>query len=162
MTNLAAQTGRPSIIVFDRGMMDAKGYMDAEMWEKVLSHVDLRHPVTEDYVRGRYDGVIHLVTAANGASKWYKWGKTMDDSGHEVFRKESPDEAIALDNQMIRVWSGHERHIVIENTSEGFSSKLERAANAVLDIAKEAHPQEYQKASGGVGPRLKSLFGFAN
>jgi hypothetical protein len=30
----------------------------------------------------------------------------------------------------------------------------------VLGIAKEAHPQEYQKAQG-IGPQLKSLFGFA-
>jgi hypothetical protein len=26
----------------------------------------------------RYDGVIHLVTAADGAESFYKWGRTTD------------------------------------------------------------------------------------
>ena len=36
LTKIAASTGRPSIIIFDRGCMDAKGYMSQEVWERVL------------------------------------------------------------------------------------------------------------------------------
>ena len=35
-------------------------------------------------------GVIHLVTAADGAEKHYKFGHTTDDAGLAVFRRETP------------------------------------------------------------------------
>ena len=35
-------------------------------------------------MRGRYDGVVHLVTAADGAPEHYKYGVVEDDSGGQV------------------------------------------------------------------------------
>ena len=40
MTHMAATTGRPSIIIFDRGLMDGRAYMTSEMWEQLLDEVE--------------------------------------------------------------------------------------------------------------------------
>jgi hypothetical protein len=49
----------------DRGLMDSLGYVGKEVWDRILestgwSNIELRD--------NRYDAVIHLVTAADGAS----------------------------------------------------------------------------------------------
>ena len=68
-----------------------------------------------------------------------------DDSGGLTIRRESPAAAIELDRKMQRVWEGHPKHCVIENRGT-FAEKLEAAASAVLKIAHESHPQEWDKA----------------
>ncbi|KAJ8603923.1 hypothetical protein CTAYLR_009718 [Chrysophaeum taylorii] len=141
LTAVAASTGRPTIIVFDRGLMDAKGYMEEDMWNAVLD----AHNISEHYVLRRYDGVIHLVTAANGASEFYKFGIVHDDSGKVVYRNETPEQAVDLDNKMQAAWAPHTRHVVIDNQGS-FVDKLRRATDAVLDIAHESHPQEWTRA----------------
>lgn len=44
----------------------------------------------------RYDGVLHLITAADGARQFYKSGQVQDDAGHDVIRRETADEAVEL------------------------------------------------------------------
>ena len=86
-TKIAGSTGRPTILVCDRGAMDNKGYISPEGWEKTLTYVDKKDgtaQVTEDYLLGRYDVVIHMTTAADGAEQFYKWGWQTDDSGNKV------------------------------------------------------------------------------
>lgn len=133
LTTIAASTGRPSIIIFDRGCLDAKGYMDLPTWARVLGEADstssdtgtVKKGVTESYLLNRCersqkstlplclhvppsdlvqscpsdDGVLHLVTAADGAPEYYKYGKVTDDSGNVVIRHETPEQAVALDVQ---------------------------------------------------------------
>lgn len=140
-TAIAASTGRPSIIVFDRGLLDCAGYMPEEMWKRVLDEVDEGRGVTEEYVLKRYDAVVHLVTAADGARNFYKWGDVKDDSGRPTFRKESPEEAVELDKRMQYCWRRHQRHFIIHNTDGGFDEKLRRATEAILSIAQAVHPQ---------------------
>eukprot|EP00966_Prymnesium_polylepis_P070754 1644245-Prymnesium_polylepis.1 len=36
MTLMAASTGRPSILIFDRGLLDGKAYMSEEGWRQLL------------------------------------------------------------------------------------------------------------------------------
>jgi hypothetical protein len=137
LTTIAASTGRPSIIIFDRGCLDAKGYMDPPTWARVLGEADstssdtgtVKKGVTESYLLNRCersqnvhpapfasmshppissnlvqsrpsdDGVLHLVTAADGAPEYYKYGKVKDDLGNVVIRHETPEQAVALDVQ---------------------------------------------------------------
>ena len=71
-TLIAASTGRPTILVMDRGIMDSKGYCSGASWEAAmlqLDRTDTTVDITEKYVLGRYDGVIHMCTAAKGAEK---------------------------------------------------------------------------------------------
>jgi predicted ATPase len=151
LTAIAASTGRPSIIIFDRGLLDSKGYMTPEDWTKLLELADARkndagvydnQGISEEYCLRRYDGVIHMVTAADGARKFYKQGTVKDDSGNDVVRKESPEEAVVLDKKMQECWNSHPNHVVVPNNSAGFDAKLNSVANAVVSMAKTSHPQE--------------------
>jgi hypothetical protein len=49
------------VILFDRGVMDAKGYMSGEQWVNLLDFNSWNEVHLRDQ---RYDAVIHLVTAA--------------------------------------------------------------------------------------------------
>lgn len=63
--------------------------MTAEMWERLLKEFSL----TEDDVLARYDLVIHLVTAADGALDFYT-------TANNDTRKETPEQAIANDTRV--------------------------------------------------------------
>mmetsp|Transcript_44363 Transcript_44363/g.88679 ORF Transcript_44363/g.88679 Transcript_44363/m.88679 type:complete len:122 (+) Transcript_44363:666-1031(+) len=99
-------------------------------------------PVWQDYILRRYDSVVHLVTAADGAEAYYKRGQVQDDSGHSVFRKETPDEAVALDRRLQQCWASHPCHVVVNNDASGFEGKLRRATDVVLGVARRLHPQD--------------------
>jgi hypothetical protein len=162
MTSIAEATGRPSIIIFDRGLLDAKGYMSEDLWLRCLrelrnrsdDHADLSG-VTEECLLRRYDGVIHLTTAADGAVKYYKWGHTVDDSGNPVIRNTTPEEAVASDQAMRRVWAGHPRHVIVTNhEAGGFQGKLDKTVDQVLRIAEESHPSESARATAASSSAL--------
>ena len=42
LTNICASTRRPTILVYDRGIMDSKAYIDEDGWEKVVQYIDHR------------------------------------------------------------------------------------------------------------------------
>jgi hypothetical protein len=87
------------------------------------------------------DGVIHLVTAADGAEAFYKCGEVFDDSGHKVIRDCTAEEARKLDLLMQHCWKDHPRHHIVRNESD-FKQKMEQATNAVLQIAEDTHPTD--------------------
>jgi predicted ATPase len=154
LTRIAASTGRPSIIIFDRGLLDPKGYMDEATWARVLNELDstytdtgfVKKGVTESYLLNRYDGVLHMVTAADGATEYYKYGTVKDDSGNVVIRHETPEKAVALDVKMRECWKAHPNQQVVGNGQGGFGEKLEAAAAVVLGLAKKTHPVEFAMA----------------
>eukprot|EP00929_Paragymnodinium_shiwhaense_P001711 TRINITY_DN101944_c0_g1_i1.p1 TRINITY_DN101944_c0_g1~~TRINITY_DN101944_c0_g1_i1.p1 ORF type:complete len:346 (+),score=31.48 TRINITY_DN101944_c0_g1_i1:133-1170(+) len=146
LTKIAGATGRPSVLVFDRGLLDAKGYMSEHDWKRLLQEIgggdgSAVCGVTESYLLSRYDAVIHLVTSADGAEKFYKWGKTTDDSGRVVIRGEPPEKARALDTKMQACWKDHDNHVVVPNLGT-FEDKMQAVAAAVLRIAEQKHPQK--------------------
>lgn len=71
----------------DRGVMDPKGYMDDNTWQAVLDESGWNAVYLRDK---RYDAVIHLVTAADGAEKFY----TLENN---VARYEDVPTAIRVD-----------------------------------------------------------------
>ena len=147
-------------------------------------------------MRERYDGVLHLVSAADGAPEAYKYGIVEDDSGGQVarrpaptrarpraparpaararsharsrrharsrpqqlacalsaacapqvYRRETPAEAIEIDRKLQGAWAAHATHVVVGNGAGGFGEKLATATEAVLRIAREAHPAEWDRA----------------
>ena len=152
-SDLAGSTGRPTIVVFDRGLRDCRAFMAPGEWPRALEELNLELPngpsgrITDQYTMERYDGIIHLVTAADGAPEFYKFGVVEDDTGGKVFRRETPSEAIEQDQRLQEAWRGHKHHVVVENgDNRGFHGKLEEATNAVLAIARLAHPGEARRA----------------
>lgn len=115
---VARSTGRPSLIVHDRGVLDVSAYIPAEPFQAVL---DANH-WQRDQLRDRYDLVIHLVTAADGAEAFYT-------TANNAARSESADEARALDARTFESYAGHPRHARVRNGPGGFKGKLQ----AVID-----------------------------
>ena len=143
MTSIASKTGRPTILILDRGMMDGKAFCNAEQWQTVLENTS---PVrstrmTEAYILQRYDAVVHLETAAANeeTKEYYKHGWTKDDSGRSVFRRETPEEAAAADKRLIHAYRNHVKHVYVPS-GKSFEEKLNSVSNAVLEIAQEKYP----------------------
>jgi hypothetical protein len=59
---------KPSVVLCDRGVMDGSAYMDPASWKSLLDEMGLNTVQIRDR---RYDAVIHLVTAADGAAEFY-------------------------------------------------------------------------------------------
>lgn len=87
----------------------------------------------------RYDAIIHLVSAANGAEDFY----SLDNKA----RYEGPEEARVLDKKLIDVWTGHPHHYIIENPKEGgFKQKMNMVNETVFKIiGMPVHTNYYKK-----------------
>ncbi|VDD96581.1 unnamed protein product, partial [Enterobius vermicularis] len=116
----------PVLIICDRGAMDPSAYIDHNSWEKMLTELG------EDQFsmrEGRYDQVIHLTTAADGAEAYYTLANNQA-------RKESLEAAIIQDQKTRDAWLGHPRVDVIDNTEcKSFEDKMLKLIAAVCDRA---------------------------
>ena len=122
-----------SLVVVDRGAMDIAAYLPRASWLSVLSSNGL----TEEDLLRRYDAVLHLTTAAAGASDFYKRGSVTDDSGQGVYREETQEQARELDCKIMEAWKKHPRRGVITNETDGFEGKLQRATDFVEGVLRE-------------------------
>ena len=77
---------RKKVILLDRGIMDIKAFIPHEEFRAMLK----RKGLSEVNVRDRYNGVIHLVTAAEGAEEYYT-------GANNTARIESAAEARSID-----------------------------------------------------------------
>ena len=144
-----------SVLLCDRGLMDGKAYVDTKTWHSVLKSESMKETDARD---SRYDSVIHLVTAADGASEFY----TLENN---TARHENVEQAIEQDRRTQNAWIGHSRLRVIGNEDDagkkvGFNRKIgnvidsvktllglqplavEREKRYVVDISGEV-PEEY-------------------
>ena len=83
--------------------------------------------LTTAEMQARYDAIIHLVTAADGADEHYC---TQVDGEP---RYESVEEARDKDIRLRRAYDGHENWVMIDNDG-GFEQKLDAALKAVLAL----------------------------
>ncbi len=108
--------GKPGVLLCDRGLMDGAAYMKNEDWEKLLKKRDVQ--CVSELREGRYNAVFHLVTAAEGAEKFY----TLENN--EV-RTETPELARELDHLTRNAWVGHPNLKIFDNSTD-FEKKLQR------------------------------------
>lgn len=115
---------KDTIIIYDRGMLDAKAYMDSDVFEEKLK----KYNVNEEEILKNYDAVFHLVTAANGAEEFY----TLSNNDA---RKETLEEARSLDKRTIECWSNHKNLKIMDNSTnfEGKISRLLEEINSVIN-----------------------------
>ena len=64
---MAQECTEPCLIVCDRGAMDISAYMEPEIWNSITRAVG----TSTSELRQRYDAVLHLVSAADGAEQYY-------------------------------------------------------------------------------------------
>lgn len=121
------------LIVCDRGMCDNHAYMTDEEFKDLLAELGM----SEVEARDQYDAVFHLVTAANGAERYY----TLDNN---VARTESVEEAIAVDDRILSCWIGHPTLRVIDN-STGFDGKLKRLIHEISVLFGSPFPMEIER-----------------
>ncbi len=117
----------PVLIVCDRGALDISTYLPPEMWAKITS---LCH-VTSEQLLGRYDAVLHLVSAADGAEKYYN--TTTNKVRQEAADAEGLAKARMLDRKVIQAWAGHPHHRVINN-HDNFDTKLNRVIREIDSV----------------------------
>lgn len=131
---MAEKTGKPAIVVYDRGVMDVAAYMSGDMWQALLDEMGLNDVEVRDK---RYDAVLHLCTAAKGAAKFY----TCENNSS---RTENIEQAVALDDKIIKAWTGHPHLRVIPNCGT-FENKLNAVIAEISSILGIPEPIEMER-----------------
>lgn len=120
---IARASSKPFVLLCDRGTMDGRAYMSPQDWTLMLGQHNWNPVSIRDE---RYDLVIHMVTAANGALPFYQLS-------NNVARSETPTEACALDQKTQQAWVGHPHLHIIDNRV-GFREKINRVFAIVGEL----------------------------
>ena len=126
-------TDRHSVILCDRGALDAIAYMGREAFREMAGNLGYSIPGLLE----RYKAVIHMVTAADGAEHAY----TLENNEN---RNESPTLARELDKKTLSAWQGHQHHTVIDNSTD-FEGKKFRVLQSLSRILQMPEPKEIEK-----------------
>ena len=119
---MAKSVKQPVLIVCDRGAMDISAYMNPVLWNQIISDAKMNN----EMLRSRYDAVLHLVSAADGAEQFYTTATNNK-------RTEGIELARILDKKVIQAWSEHP-HLRVINNHEDFETKLERVLQEISDV----------------------------
>ena len=102
--------------------MDISAYMNDEMWSEITTSVG----VASEMLRSRYDAVLHLVSAADGAEQFYTTANNSE-------RTEGIELARELDKKVIQAWSEHP-HLRVINNHENFDTKINRVLQEISSV----------------------------
>lgn len=130
---IAQQVDEPVVIVCDRGTLDISTYLTPEMWTKITRLVG----VSNEQLLTRYDAVLHLVSAADGAEQFYT-------TANNAQRTEGLEKARLLDKKIINAWSSHP-HLRVINNHEDFTTKLNRVLKEISDVLGLVQPIEEER-----------------
>lgn len=90
-------TDQSVVILIDRGLLDGSAYTSKDNWQCIMDDMGSNVVMLRDK---RYDGILHMVTAADGAQQFYS-----------VINKESQYEsiqqAIDIDKKLRAAYMGH-------------------------------------------------------
>lgn len=126
---------KPAVVLCDRGTCDPKAYVSRDQWQVILDQEGWNTNTLRDF---RYDAVIHLVTAASGAEKFY----SLDNKA----RYENLKEAKLSDEKTLRAYVGHPHHLIIDNSEVGFERKLSRVLNQLKKIIGLDYDKQFNKS----------------
>jgi CYTH domain-containing protein/predicted ATPase len=142
LSHLAAVNGK-TLIVFDRGIFDARAYLplQAIVWNSILAAHNLNEITGRDQ---RYDGVIHMTSAAIGAEEFYTLAN--NPARQEV----TIAEAAASDLRTLDAWQGHPHLREIRNIDSNgaplsFDTKASRVLREIALILGEPTPTETER-----------------
>ena len=124
---LAAVCQKPVLIVCDRGTLDISAYMAPEEWADITADAG----VNAGMLRQRYDAVLHLVSAADGAEQYYT--TATNSTRYEQADEEGLRIARELDKKVIRAWTGHP-HLRVINNHDDFEQKMQRVIREISSV----------------------------
>ena len=133
--DIALNSEQKTVIICDRGVMDGSAYTDTNVWQALLDETAWNTIQLRDR---RYEAVIHMVTAADGAEEFYT------DSNNEA-RYESPEEARKLDKKLIDAWVGHPHFSIIDNKISNFQTKVDKCVETVCRYIGIPTPTSFYK-----------------
>jgi len=114
---------RGSIVLCDRGTLDGKTFLEPNEFDKLLEEEN----TTEEKLMGRYDVVIHMVTAAIDAECHYEFG----EGSNNPDRYHNREEAIEADLIGRGIYKDHPNFVVIDNSTD-FEEKVSRVQDEVF------------------------------
>jgi len=123
------------VILYDRGVMDGVAYMDPQAAQEMFE----RNGYTDNALKNRYDAVIHMVTAADGAEEAYIANKSNNKA-----RYEDVQQAIEADRALIAAWTGHPHLRIVDNSTD-FNTKISRVVKEIFAIIGQPVPMEIEK-----------------
>lgn len=135
---LAEVCTKPVLIVCDRGALDISAYIKPEEWEEITQMAGS----DSESLRKRYDAVLHLVSAADGAEQYYT--TATNATRYEKADEEGLRLARELDKKVINAWSGHSRLRVINNHDD-FNAKLSRVIQEISNVLGLPLPVEKER-----------------
>ncbi|CAG9585731.1 unnamed protein product [Danaus chrysippus] len=106
---------RNCLIICDRGAMDASAFISKEKWEAMMNANNWNSVELRD---NRYNHIVHMVSAANGAEDFYS-------TEEHACRSEGVELARELDYNAAAAWIGHPYFDVIDNSTD-FDKKMNR------------------------------------
>lgn len=119
---LAKRYENDVVIILDRTIIDSLAYMQETLFNDILSPLWLSHGKL--LTGERYDTILHLVTAADGAEEFY----TLKNN---AARRESPEEARSIDQKLRDVYSWAKNFTVIDNSTD-FDTKIQRVQDVIF------------------------------
>ena len=115
----ARNSSKDSIILYDRGLVDSKAYMEEHDWRKLIKYYNFK----DSSLLARYDLVLHLRTVAYDKEELY----TLSNN---KARTETITEARLLDMNTLHSWLGHPNLKILGN-DVSFEEKIN---NGIIEI----------------------------
>ena len=135
---LAEVCTKPVLIVCDRGTMDISAYIKPEAWEEITAMAG----TSTNALMERYDAVLHLVSAADGAEQYYT--TATNATRYEQANEEGLRIARELDKKVIKAWTGHP-HLRVINNHLDFENKLNRVLNEISKVVGLPQPPQEER-----------------
>lgn len=121
------------LIILDRGILDTLAYMGKAQGEEVIGGIPMAAELAASY-----DGVIHLVTAADGAEEFY----TLENNAAR--QESSLEDARAADQRTLEAWLGYD-HLRIVPNGQNFEEKMRQVIREVAHLIGEPEPCEIER-----------------
>jgi len=135
---LAEVCTKPVLIVCDRGAMDISAYIKPEEWLEITAMAG----TSPNELIERYDAVLHLVSAADGAEQYYT--TATNATRYEQANEEGLRIARELDKKVIKAWTGHP-HLRVINNHVDFENKLNRVLNEISKVVGLPQPPQEER-----------------
>jgi predicted ATPase/CYTH domain-containing protein len=126
-------TNQQVVLLHDRGIFDGRAYVSDKEFIEALSAEGLSLADMH-----RYNGVVHLVSAAVGAPDAYT-------TANNAARRETLEEAAVREKETLSAWLEHGKVTVIDNIGVTFEQKMDKAIAAILDSLGRPVPIEKEK-----------------